>query len=180
MFSIVAACAFVVVSGAPAPQMDLPVWVRQFYRNPDGSCVQCSIGLCGADQNVPSAASLLWATEFGPAVRGGSDPMRVARYCRDRNIRIYNITGSQTYEWMKWATRNGRGCAIGAGRAHFQTLYAYDDVARVWTVLNNNWRDDRPAALKAYTDDEFRQLHEASGRWVVILDYPPHPADPRS
>ena len=54
--------------------VELPAEVRAWYRNPDGSCVQCSIGMCGADQNCRAAASLLWSSEFGPAVRGGSSP----------------------------------------------------------------------------------------------------------
>ena len=73
--------------------MELPVEVRRWYRNPDGSCVQCSIGMCGAWNNVPAATTLLWDTEYGPAVRGGSWPSRVADYCRRRGIRAYNVTG---------------------------------------------------------------------------------------
>lgn len=154
-------------------QMDLPSAVRQWYRNPDGSCVQCSIGMCGAWANVPSAATLLWDTDYGPAVRGGSWPSRVAEYCNARGIAAWNVTGEKTFEWMKWAAKTNRYAAIGAGTAHFQTLYGYDERSQTWYVCNNN----SPWQIDSYSDAEFRRLHLASGQWVVILDTPgvPHP-----
>ena len=85
--------------------VDLPPQVRRWFRNPDGSCVQCSIGMCGVDQNVPAAATLLWDTEYGRRERGGSGPSRVARYCRERKIRVYNVTGRNTWDWMKWRVK---------------------------------------------------------------------------
>jgi len=162
--------------GPPIPglAMDLPAELRQLYRNPDGSCVQCSIAMCGHDQNVPQASTLLWTTGYGPAERGGSWPQRVAAYSAARGIRIYNVTGSSTWEWMKWAARNGRGCAIGADYAHFQTLMGHDPQTGTYYVCNNN----SPQRVGEYTEDEFRRLHLASGQWCVILDYPPHPARP--
>lgn len=27
-------------------RMEVPAEIRAYYRNPDGSCVQCSIGMC--------------------------------------------------------------------------------------------------------------------------------------
>ncbi|HEY1068490.1 MAG TPA: hypothetical protein VGE52_20370 [Pirellulales bacterium] len=154
---------------------DLPVELRQWFRNPDGSCVQCSIGMCGVDQNVPAAATLLWDTEYGPRERGGSYPSRVAAYSQRRGIRIYNVTGESTFEWMKWAAKTGRGAAIGAGRAHFQTLVGHDPRTNAWYVCNNN----SPQRIDVYDDAAFRRLHLASGQWVVILDYPPHPVRPQ-
>jgi len=164
------------VSGIPPDEhaMDLPTEIRRWYFNPDGSCVQCSIGMCGADQDVPAAATLLWDTEYGPAERGGSYPERVARYCRSRGIKAYNITGERTFDWMRWAASTGRGAAIGAGRAHFQTLVGHDPKTGTWYVCNNN----SPDRIDKYDEAAFRKLHLASGRWVVILDYPPHPARP--
>ena len=155
--------------------VDLPREIRQWFRNPDGSCVQCSIGMCGVDQNVPAAATLLWDTEYGSRERGGSGPSRVARYCRERNIRVYNVTGKSTWDWMKWATTTGRGAAIGAGRYHFQTLMGYDRASGTWYVCNNN----SPHRIDEYDEAGFRRLHLASGQWIVILDYPPHPTRPR-
>lgn len=150
--------------------LQLPKEIRVAFRNPDGSCVQCSIGMCGVDQNDPVAANLLWDTEYGPAVRGGSWPGRVRDYCERRNIRAYNITGETTIAWCKWACRNGRGAAIGAGRNHFQTLCGHDPATNTWYVCNNN----SPTRIDVYTDAQFRALHAASGPWVVILDRPPH------
>jgi hypothetical protein len=158
----------------PRLAMDLPKDLRAWFKNPDGSCVQCSIGMCGVDQNVPAAATLLWDTEYGPAERGGSYPSRVAEYSRRRGIRIYNVTGTHTWEWMKWAIATGRPCAIGAATAHFQTLAGYDPAAGRWYVCNNN----STSRIDEYDEAAFRRLHLASGQWCVILDYPPHPERP--
>lgn len=157
--------------------MELPAEIRAWYRNPDGSCVQCSIGMCGADQNCRAAASLLWDSSFGPKVRGGSNPQRVAAYCNDpkRAIEAWNITGDETFAWMAWACRNGRGAAIGAGTRHFQTLYGHNPERGLWAVCNNN----STHKIDIYNDAAFRRLHLASGRWCVVLDYPPHPRTPR-
>lgn len=153
----------------------LPSEIRRWYRNPDGSCVQCSIGMCGQDQNVPNAACLLWDTEYGSKERGGSWSGRVAEYAKKRGLKIYNITGeNETFEWMKWACSTGRGCAIGAGSSHFQTLFGHDPKTGKWWVCNNNSTDK----IDEYDDAAFRRLHMASGPWIVILDAPPHPANP--
>lgn len=175
LFYLPPACAFAFEPPDPRLSLDVPVELRTWYRNPDGSCVQCSIGMCGIDQNVPAAETPLWDTEYGRRERGGSGPDRVARYCRERGIRAYNITGRETWDWMKWATRNGRGAAIGAGSYHFQTLVGHDPAAGKWYVCNNN----SPTRIDEYDEAGFRRLHLASGQWAVVLDYPPHPARPR-
>lgn len=149
--------------------MQLSESTRAWYRNPDGSCVQCSIGMAGAHCNDINAASLLWDTEYGPAVRGGSGPSRVEAYCDQRGIQAWSVTGAtveDTIPWMVWAARTGRFAAIGAGHSHFQTLYGYDPQdERPWRVCNNN----STQRIDRYTDREFKQLHAASGPWVVIL-----------
>lgn len=179
MVWLVAGVSFVSAQGieCPDPRLaaDLPKEIRTWFRNPDGSCVQCSIGMCGVDQNVPAAATLLWDTEYGPRERGGSGPSRVSAYCNRRDIRAFNITGTSTWDWMKWAAQTGRGAAIGAGSAHFQTLMGYDPSSSTWYVCNNN----SPSRIDEYDEAAFRRLHLASGQWVVILDYPPHPERPR-
>lgn len=160
---------------AELPQMmELPAEIRQWYRNPDGSCVQCSLGMCGVWNNVPAATTLLWDTQYGRAERGGSWPTRVANYSRERGIPIYNVTGRSTFDWMEWAAKTGRFAAIGAGMAHFQTLYGRDGDAGRWYVCNNN----SPSRIDEYTPEQFRRLHLASGPWVVILDTPAPPAVP--
>lgn len=155
---------------------DFPPEVRQWFRNPDGSCVQCSIGMCGVWQNCPQATTLLWNTDYGRAVRGGSYPSRVENYCDARKIPAYNVTGKDTWEWMKWAAKTRRMAAIGCFRAHFQTLVWYDPGSdRPWCVCNNN----SPKVIDRYTDSEFRRHHLASGQWVVILKTPPPPVKPK-
>jgi len=163
------------VRGQSPQLMQLPSEVRAWYRNPDGSCVQCSIGMCGVWNNVPAASTLLWDTPYGPAVRGGSWPGRVAEYCDRRGIAAFNVTGSETWQWMEWAAKTGRFAAIGAGTAHFQTEYGRDREAGRWYVCNNNSTN----RVDEYSEDAFRRLHLASGQWVVILDGPAPPAPPR-
>jgi hypothetical protein len=163
----------------PAPslaqgQLSFPADVRSWFRNPDGSCVQCSIGMCGAWQNTPAATTLLWDTEYGTKVRGGSNPSRVANYCRIRGIKAWNVTGDNTWEWMRWAAKTGRMAAIGAGSAHFQTLVWHNPATDRWFVCNNN----SPSRIDEYTWESFRRLHLASGQWVVILDTPAPPPPP--
>jgi hypothetical protein len=91
-------------------------------------------------------------------------------------MKIFNVTGNPTtYAWMKWAAKTNRFAAIGAGRAHFQTLYGWDDATDTWYVCNNN----STSKIDTYTAEGFRRLHQASGNWVVILDYPPPPPPPQ-
>lgn len=163
----------------PAVSMELPAAYRRWFANPDGSCVQCSLAMVGMWINRPAWTFLLWDTPYGPAERGGSGPSRVARYASARGMRLFNVTGhgyEDTRPWMLWAARTGRFAAIGAGRAHFQTLYGYDPQdERPWKVCNNN----TPGRIDAYREEEFRQLHLASGPWVVVPDEPPAPLPPR-
>lgn len=150
-------------------QMWLTVAVRNQYWNPDGSCVQCSIGMCGRAANDPNAASVLWDSKYGPAVRGGSWPERVADYFRARGIRGWNVTGEEnTFAWMEWAVKTRRFAAIGAGRAHFQTLWGKDFKRNVWLVCNNQ----TPGRIDEYDDATFRRLHLASGPWITVLAKP--------
>ena len=165
----------VVRAGDPQLALDLPPDVRVWCSNPDGSCVQCSIQMCGLDQNVTAAATLLFRSEYGKAERGGGTAGRTASYSASRGMAIYNITGPDTYAWMAWACANGRGCAIGCGSSHFQTLVGHDPVTKTWWVCNNN----STRKIDEYTDASFRRKHEASGRWIVILDYPSAPAKPQ-
>lgn len=137
--------------------------------------MQCSIGHCGVWNNVPAATTLLWNTEYGKAVRGGSWPSRVADYCSTRGIRAFNVTGDSTFDWMEWAAKTGRFAAIGAGTRHFQTEYGRDRDAGLWYVCNNN----SPQRIDEYTNESYRRLHLASGKWVVILDGPAPPPPPR-
>lgn len=178
---ILLAAALVIAGAAGSTAQDRPTLLtsmklseptRAWYRNPDGSCVQCSIGMAGVHCNDLNAASLLWDTSYGPAVRGGSWPSRVERYCDERGIKAWSVTGAtvdDTMPWMVWAARTGRFAAIGAGTAHYQTLYGYDPHhEKPWMVCNNN----STSRIDRYGDREFRQLHAASGPWVVVLQLP--------
>jgi hypothetical protein len=151
--------------------MSLCTESRAFYRNPDGSCVQCSIGMCGFNNCDPNAAQLLWDTEYGPAERGGSNPSRVESYCDRRGIRAWSVTGESvddTIPWLRWAVKTRRFAAFGAGTRHFQTLYGYDYERSQWLVCNNNSTD----RIDRYSESDFRELHRQSGPWCVILEKP--------
>lgn len=157
-------------------KMELPQEVRDRYHNfGSGSCVQCSIGMCGVWLGNDNAASLLWDSKYGPAEIGGSTPSRVANYARSRGLAIYNVTGdSEPYKWHDWAVKTGRYAAIGAGSRHFQTLYGKNFENDTWYVCNNN----SPNRVDTYSDNEYSNLHRASGLWIVILKGPSAPAIP--
>ncbi|MCI0357285.1 MAG: hypothetical protein L0211_02225 [Planctomycetaceae bacterium] len=155
--------------------MELPASVTGWYRNPDGSCVQCSIGMVGCHNNLPAWSTVLWDTDYGRAQRGGSGPNRVASYARARRMRIYNVTGEPTFAWMAWAAKTNRFAAIGAGGSHFQTLYGRSPAADRWFVCNNN----STGRVDEYTPEAFRRLHLASGPWIVIPDEPASAPPPR-
>jgi hypothetical protein len=165
-------------------QLTFPPKESVWFKNEDGSCVQNSLSMCGLWQNTPQATYLLWDTSYGPRVRGGSYPSRVEKYCDQRRIPAYNVTGSTTFEWMKWASKTNRLCAIGCYSSHFQTLLYFNaDPAdpRPWKV-KNNWGvsgSDNVTRYNEFTDAEFRKHHNASGKWVVILKTPPPPARPK-
>lgn len=157
-----------------------PVPVRRWYQNfsrfrGDGSCVQCSLGINGVRRNNLASSSLLWDTIYGPAVLGGSDPSRVADYCRQRNIPIFNVTGDGTLKWAEYAADTGRGAAIWYGTLHFQTLMGRDKATGTWFVCNNN----NPEDVTPYRDRDFRRIHVNSGRWIVVIDGPATPPAPR-
>lgn len=160
-------------------QTELPGDVCEWFLNRDGSCVQCSISMCGVWQNCPQASTLLFDSDYGPKVRGGSYPSRVEAYSNRRGIPIYNVTGNETYEWMKWGAKTGRMSAIGFFSAHFQTLLWYNPDpadAKPWKV-RNNWQGTLDK-VNEYSESEFKRLHRASGEWVVILKTPSPPAKP--
>lgn len=144
---------------------DPPERVRLWYYNGDGSCVQLSIGICGVRMNQPNAAMLPWDTIYGAAERKGATPSRVAAYCQKRGIRCYNVTGSSTWQWMRYAALTGRSAAIGFDYRHFQTLMDYHAASETWYVCDNR----NPREVNGYSDDEFRRLHLASGQWCVVL-----------
>src|SRR5687768_17196650 len=90
----VVACSWLVSrSSAASPDrghaahMELPAEQREWFKNPDGSCVQCSNGMVGMHINRPEWTFLLWDTPYGTAVRGGSWPGRVADYARRRGMK---------------------------------------------------------------------------------------------
>jgi len=169
IIGVSAAFASCAKAAEPLSQMHLPESVRAEYRNPDGSCVQCSIGMCGSHTGVMEAAYLLEKHAGQPAERGGSWPSRVAEYCDRRGIMAFNVTSDdprKTAEWAKWAAQTGRFAAVGLNRAHFQTVYGYEPGAeKPWLVVDNN----STSRIDRYTHEEFIKRHAASGPWVVIL-----------
>lgn len=172
---VLSACS----AGAGQDQLQLPGYVSQWFVNQDGSCVQCSISNCGVWQNVPQASTLLFDTSYGNKVRGGSGPSRVEAYSERRGIPCYNVTGSQTWDWMKWASQTGRMSAIGCFSSHFQTLLYFNpdpNDPKPWKV-RNNWYGTTTTHYE-FSESEFRRHHLASGQWVVVLKTPSPPMMP--
>ena len=152
----------------------LPYALVRWSANPDGSCVQCSGVLHGLHMNDPATYWLLWPSKYGKAERGGSYPSRVAAYARARGMRIYNVTGSSTWAWLRWCAKTNRlGTPMGAGRAHFQSLWGWDVEPNDWHVMNNGAR-----AARKYTWSQFQSLHRASGEWIWVIDKQPPPPPP--
>jgi len=146
----------------------VPVDQRQRFRNPDGSCVQCSIGMMGVDLNVPAAEMLLWNSEFGPAVRGGSWPERTKKYCEERNIPAWHIEGD-TMPWIEWALRNERSAAVTLTPSHMQWVTGMSPDGRTFYVVDNN----SPQRVDSWTRERFIQQHRIhGGGWAVILKTP--------
>lgn len=148
-----------------------------WYYNTDGSCVQCSFGMCGVHCKDLNAASILFDTPYGKAERGGGWPSRTASYCDKRGIKAWNVTGwPTTREWAIWCTQTGRFAAIGYFGSHFQTLYAYDPKHETngkstpWGIMNNWSRSN--AKIDWYSEDDFKRQHLNSGPWIVVLERP--------
>ena len=146
------------------PENTVPLQQRQRFRNPDGSCVQCSIAIAGVHHNVPAAEYLLWQSRFGRAERGGSWPERVTGYCRERGIAIVNQTGGQTLAIVDASLRSGRAAAIKWGPAHMVTALGITADGR-YAVCDNN----STSRIDYYSRDQFARRF---ADWVVILDGP--------
>lgn len=160
------------------PQMELPEEYRKWYKNTDGSCVQCSIGMNALWLNVPEAYTLLWDTDYGKAERRGAWFERVEKYAKERGFKIYNIEGNprDTIKWIEMSAITGRFCAMSFGTAHFQTLYGWDYENDIFYVVDNN----SPHKIDKYNRRDFLRMHGMGGGvgWVVILDTVPTPPLP--
>jgi len=156
--------------------VDLPEDVRARFKNPDGSCVQCSIGILGADQNVRPAELLLWDSVYGRAVRGGAGASRVREYCAERGIEAWIIEGD-TWPWIEWALKTGRGCAVTYGTGHVLTAVG---ISGDWIALCDN---NSPRRIDWVRRDLFLREHEPYCRqcrrrhegFCLILKAPPAP-----
>jgi len=160
----------------------IPESQRVRFRNPDGSCVQCSLGMVGTHHDNPQAECLLWDVDLNGdgkissnerRVRGGSGPSRVRAYCNARQIPAYNVTGDNTLEWLEWAGRTGRQAAIYFTSNHMQTFLDVTEDGQKWRVCDNN----SPTRIDEYTREEFWRRHRGMP-WVVILKEPPAPPTP--
>jgi hypothetical protein len=153
--------------------MELPSEIRESYQNHNlyntgGSCVFMSLGLVGVHMNNDNAASCPWPSQYGPENVGGGWPSRVAEMAKKRDLSIYNVTASDygtMKKWFDWASANNKFFAFGAGRSHFQTGYSRDEKEAKWGVCNNN----SPGKIDIYSENGFKNLHEASGYWAVFL-----------
>ena len=181
MYKYLLICLFCVSSlqAQEAYVCEIPQEIRDHYTNyGSGSCVYMSIGINGIHRNNLNAASCPWDSVYGPENVGGAGPSHVTKMAKQRNLACYNVT-TDNYEdmkkWFIWSTKTNRFAAIGAGSAHFQTLYGYDPQRNVWYVCNNN----SPKKVDEYTEEGFQRLHSSSGYWSVFLVGPSPPQNPR-
>ncbi|KKN36161.1 hypothetical protein LCGC14_0776440 [marine sediment metagenome] len=151
--------------------VDLPEEQRVRFRNMDGSCVQCSIGMLGVHMNQLAAELLLWSSPYGPAVRHGSGPSRVREYCNARGIPAFNVTGD-TLPWVEWALLTGRGAAITWGRGHMVTAVGISPNRQLFAICDNN----SPYRIQWVDRNTFVTKH--GNRWAVIVRGPRPPGVP--
>lgn len=104
------------------PRDVVPEQERLRMRNRDGSCVQCSIAIAGIHHANANAEVLLFDSEFGPPVRGGSWSGRVAQFAKSRGLEIWQIEGDETIGWIEWALSTNRYVALSFNPYHFQTF----------------------------------------------------------
>jgi hypothetical protein len=156
------------VPSATVNCLEVPLEIRKLYPNPDGSCVLLSSGLGGVHANDPKAWSLPFNTQYGEAERGGANPERIAHIFAQRGIQAYNVTGQPSIPMARWAVKTGRACAIGFDYEHFQLVWGYDSSRKVWFIWDNRY----PEFISEYTEADFEQMHDRSGRWVIVLDKP--------
>lgn len=153
------------IYSAPSWVNTIPAELRQTYRNYDGSCVQCALGIVGQYHDNPNMAMLLWTSEFGPAERGGSDPGRVHEYCQRRGIPVYNVSGRSSFPWVEWALKNGRNCGVTWGSNHMITAVGISPDGQQIAVVDNN----SPGQVDIYSRQQFIANHTSyRGGWCVI------------
>ncbi len=178
IFAVACCLLWSAVAFAYEPWNDLAPEERARFRNPDGSCVQCSIGMAAA--HAPGAAVapaefLLWQTKYGPPVRGGSDANRVRHYCEARNIPAWIVTGhTEARRWTDWALSTGRYAAIHYTPRHMVTAVGrvVDERGNVkYAICDNN----SPTRIDWVDEATFGRNF---GSWAVILKAPPPPGRP--
>jgi len=154
---------------------DVPSDIRVLYRNPDGSCVQCSLGMSGVAADSEAAKYLLWNTEHGRAVRGGSNVSRVRHYCQARGIKAWIVTGrSECRQWVDWAVETGRWSNIVWGGNHMLCCVGRR-VSRTgaveYAIIDNN----SPTRVQWVSERHFERM---LGGWLVVFQSPPAPGNP--
>jgi hypothetical protein len=165
------------VPGKAIHCLQVPKPIRIKYPNPDGSCVLLSLGVSGIHSNDPKCTYLPFKSEYGPAERLGANPERIARIFAQRGIKGWNVTGKPSIEMARFAVKTGRGCALGFDYEHFQAVWGYDYQRKIWLIWDNRY----PEFIWEYTEAQFEQMHNRSGRWSVVLEKPgdriPHPTE---
>lgn len=163
---ILAAC---ISAAEPAPIWSIaPPDLTRRYRNPDGSCVYCSIGIAGVHHLNDNAAQILWNSKYGHACRGGSNPNRVQHDANRRQLPIWNVEGD-TWPWIEWALRSNRYVAVTLTPEHMQTAVAISNDGNTVYVIDNN----SPTKVTPWSRDRFLREHTRhGGGWAVILQGP--------
>lgn len=156
------------VPSAKVHAVQIPRELRDRLKNWDGSCVLLSCSFGGMHSNDPKCVYLPFQSQYGPPERGGADPQRMARIFSQRGIHGWNVIGKQSIDMARYAVRTGRGCALGFDYEHFQAVWGYDYERKIWFIWDNRY----PEFVTEYTEAEFEQMHNRSGRWTIVLERP--------
>jgi len=139
-----------------------------------GSCVQAAISMAGWYQNDLAAENLLWDSDYGTAILGGSWAGRVRSYISERGIPA-TVTEGDTRQRIREALRSGRPVSLSFKPSHFCLLVGWDVETGEWAVVDVNF----PRQITWYSNDSFWRTHQRGGyEWIVVLNNPPPPMPP--
>jgi len=144
---------------AAQPSRDIQVIIKQEHRihNKDGSCVWCSLTTLCLHNGVPNGYKLY------PSYKYGANPEMAVKALMSKKIAFY-FQPKKTYQThlIRWACKNGYGCAIGTD-GHVLVLVHYE--AEFVRVIDNSGKN----ALKVRKWSKEKFWREWNGLVYVVL-----------
>ena len=149
------------------PVIDIPAEQRQ--RNPDGSCVHCSLVTTFNQQRLYDTADA-WFAKY----RGGESSGGLRRKLTAEGI-LFADTTSGDVKFIDWAVRTRRGCLVNDKRGHVRTLMGIDQAgtpgARAFVQDNNG----SATKLYVYGREEWLSMWKSRGGWAAVPLGDPQP-----